>query len=237
MDYFEFKQFRIYHDKCAMKVGTDGVLLGAWAKVDQARRILDIGCGSGLIAIMAAQRCGCETEIVGLEIDAAAAAQAAENAVASPFGNHIKIIQGDVKTFQPDAPFDCIITNPPFFVETTLSPNAQRAMARHTDTLSYEALVVNAKRLMRPDADFQLIVPYANAKTIKSLCALHGLSLARQTDVATKIGATPKRSLLHFVNNIAATKPAQDILTIRDGDGQLTAAYKALTADFYLEKP
>lgn len=233
MDYFEFKQFRIYHDRCAMKVGTDGVLLGAWAEVKDARRVLDIGCGSGLIAIMAAQRC--EATIVGVEIDEQSACQADQNAGLSPWRERIHVVSNDITTWQPAELFDCILTNPPFFVETTLSPTARRAQARHTAGLDFEQLVIAAKRLMTPGASFQLIVPSNSATHLKALCALYGLSLVRQTDVCTKPGAAPKRSLLHFINDITPSLPVTDALTLLDEKGNRSDDYHALTTNYYLD--
>ena len=112
MDYFEFKQFRVYHDRCAMKVGTDGVLLGAWADVENSKRILDIGCGTGLIALMVAQRSN--AEVVGIDIDSNAAEQASENAEASPFSKCITIKRADILKYEDTTGFDTIISNPPF---------------------------------------------------------------------------------------------------------------------------
>lgn len=113
MSYFEFKKFRIYHDRCAMKVGTDGVLLGSWAKVDTSQRILDIGCGSGVVALMAAQRSE-SAQVVGVELDAQAAKQAAENCSASPFAHRLCVICADIADYNDENKFDCILSNPPF---------------------------------------------------------------------------------------------------------------------------
>ena len=117
-DYFQFKQFTIRQEKCAMKVGTDGVLLGAWADVTQARRLLDIGTGTGLIAIMAAQR-NPELIIDAIEIDPAAFEQARENANNTPWRERIHIFQGKVQTFAPAYKYDTIVCNPPFFINST----------------------------------------------------------------------------------------------------------------------
>ncbi len=232
MDGFTFKQFEVRHDKCAMKVGTDGVLLGAWADLSAARNIADVGCGSGLIALMAAQRSS--TTITGIEIDAAAAAQAAENAEASPFGKRVSIIHSDIAAFTPPHRFDCVLSNPPFFNETTASPDTRRAAARHTGTLTYEALCDAAARLLLPGGLFQLIVPHAAAAALHALCALRGFSLMRRTDVRTKETKAPKRSLLCFVNAPTAAATVRDTLVLHTATGEKTTAYAALVADFYL---
>lgn len=232
MSHFDFKQFRICHDRCAMKVGTDGVLLGAWAQTDGSRRILDIGTGSGLIALMMAQRC--DAAVTGIEIDADAAAQAAENAAASPFADRVEIVQTDLKDFRTEQPFDNIVSNPPFYTESVLPPDATRAAARHTQGLPLGVLVGQAKRLMAPDARFQVILPTAAVAQFLGICALQGLSLLRRTDVCTREGKPFKRALLCLINNIEATRPLTDSLPLSDGKGGRSADYRQLTEDFYL---
>ena len=145
-NFFEFKQFKIYHDRCAMKVGTDGVLLGAWADVSKSNRILDIGCGSGLISIMAAQRS--QAYVYGVEIEREAALQAKENAVRSPWASRISIVCEDISNFQDSKGFDTILVNPPFFEEDLLPPDAARASARHTVGLSFATLLQQVSRLL-----------------------------------------------------------------------------------------
>ena len=120
MSYFDFKQFRVYHDRCAMKVGTDGVLLGAWAPTNQATRILDIGAGSGLISLMLAQRS--KATIVGVELDEAAALQARENVEQSRFASRIEIVNADILHYTSEAKFDLIVSNPPFFNDALECP-------------------------------------------------------------------------------------------------------------------
>lgn len=129
-----------------MKVGTDGVLLGAWADVEQARRVLDIGTGTGLIALMAAQRS--QAEVCGVEVDEEAAGQACENADASPWKDRIRIICKPVQAYADGAGFDVIVSNPPYFQEQTFCPDSQRNGARHTDGLSFEELLEAVSRLL-----------------------------------------------------------------------------------------
>ena len=137
--FFRFKQFTVWHDRCAMKVGTDGVLLGAWVSLDQARNVLDIGTGSGLIALMIAQRC--LAQITGIDIDADAIGQASENASASPWGNRIRFYQADANSFQ-NGVYDTIVSNPPYFRERVHCPDGQRNAARHTESLTFENRVL-----------------------------------------------------------------------------------------------
>ncbi len=229
---FRFKQFTINDDRCAMKVGTDGVLLGAWAEIVPGQRVLDIGTGSGLIALMAAQRGAAET--VGVEIDPNAAAQARQNVAASPFATSVDIVCADIRQFDNAGAFDCIVSNPPFFVETTLSPDRQRAAARHANTLTFPVLTGRAAQLLRPGGLFQLIVPAQSARTVHAHCSLSQLTLVHHTDVATRAGKTPKRTLLAFVKGSCPTPPLRDTLTLFTDSNEKTAEYDALTTDFYL---
>lgn len=129
--YFSFKQFTVYHDRCAMKVGTDGVLLGAWADVVSARNILDIGTGTGLISLMMAQRCN--ARIRAVDIDADAVEQARGNVAASPWQDRIEVELQDICHFTSETLFDVIVSNPPYFTDSLKCPGKQRNIARHTD--------------------------------------------------------------------------------------------------------
>lgn len=231
-EYFTFKRFRIRHDRSSMKVGTDGVLLGAWADVSGTSHILDVGCGCGLIAIMAAQRSA--ARVTGLEIDAPSAAQAAGNAASSPFSARISIVCADVRTFSPTEKFDCILSNPPFFEESLLPPDPVRAGARHTSSLSFAALVDAACRLMTPQASFQMIVPATARTAFLTEASAHGLWLVRRTDVLTVPGKAPKRTLLHLSSARPAEPPAVDELPLCGPDGRRSPQYDRLAHDFYL---
>lgn len=153
--YFKFKQFTVYHDRCAMKVGTDGVLLGAWAQVDNARRILDVGTGTGLIALMTAQRS--QAHIMGIDIDEKAVGQAEENVKASPWKERISICRKDVMQMcrEVDGTFDAIVSNPPYFVENVHCPDARRNVARHTGGLTFGELLAAVERLLADDGTFR----------------------------------------------------------------------------------
>lgn len=234
MSYFEFKKFRIYHDRCAMKVGTDGVLLGSWAKVDTSQRILDIGCGSGVVALMAAQRSE-SAQVVGVELDAQAAKQAAENCSASPFAHRLCVICADIADYNDENKFDCILSNPPFFEESVLPPDTRRATARHTHGLSITSLISHATRLMRPQALFQVILPYSSKSSFIEKCALKGLYLTKQTEVITREGKLPKRVLLSFINAPhTQTADCNELVLLDKDSNQRSKAYSALTEDFYL---
>ena len=156
--FFTFKQFTIRHDRCAMKVGTDGVLLGAWTSVDHSHRLLDIGTGTGLIALMLAQRCP-QAFITAIDIDAEAVEQARENALSSPWKDRVEVLLQDICTFPANQQFDTIVSNPPYFIDSLKCPDDQRNTARHTDTLDAERLLASVARLLTDDGRFSIILP------------------------------------------------------------------------------
>lgn len=143
---FTFKQFFVAHDRCAMKVGTDGILLGAWAPIAGVKHVLDIGAGSGLLALMLAQRTGHDVQVDAVELDEEAAAQARENALASPWSSRIEVCQADIHQWQPSQTrrYELIISNPPFFAEGVPCATSQREQARYTTTLDHASLLTCA---------------------------------------------------------------------------------------------
>lgn len=227
---FDFKQFRVAHDRCAMKVGTDGVLLGAWADVAGARRVLDIGCGSGLIALMVAQRTA--ARIVGVEIDAAAAAQAAENAAASPWAGRIDIVHADLTDFAPAERFDHVVTNPPFFDEDLLPPDAARARARHTSGLTFARLLREASRLLAPGGRLHTVLPASAYDNFVYYAWEQRLYPYRRTDVVTRRGKPVRRVLLSFEQGREGPV-RHDELVLCERGGERTADYRRLTDTFY----
>lgn len=220
-----------------MKVGTDGVLLGAWANVARAQRILDLGCGSGLIALMAAQR-NPGAHVTGVEIDPAAAADALANAEASPFARQVDVVCADALHFCPQAgKFDCIISNPPYHEEELLPPSALRATARHTGGggLTFAALLRVVDDLLNKEAlhaSFNLILPAAALARFLPLAAVHGLFPVRRTHVVTRPGKPCKRVLLELSPH--ACPLACDELALLDDKGNRSEAYASLCRDFYL---
>lgn len=233
MPHFDFQQFRICHDRCSMKVGTDGVLLGAWADVVKAQRILDIGTGSGLIALMAAQRS--QAHIIGIDIHAPSVEQARENVASSPFASRIDIEQCDVRSFHPEAPFDCILTNPPYFEEELLPPDEVRAGARHTQGLPFATCIEQAHRLLCNDGSFQVVLPHSAESRFTALCVQQGFSLLRSTTIHTVMHKPPRRILLHFIKQSHIDTPVERTSIILTApDGGRSEEYKRLTRDFYL---
>lgn len=231
---FRFRQFDVRHDRCAMKVGTDGVLLGAWADVADGRRILDIGTGTGLVALMAAQRAP-SAEVTGVEIDEAAVCQARDNAARSPFARRIAVVRADIRQYTAPHSFDCILCNPPFFSEDTLPDNPSRALARHAALLGFEELLTAVVRLLSPQGRFTVILPFAACSHFTTLAFYRGLFLARQCSVRTVPRKAPKRVLLTFVRSSSGPVTTEaETLVLQNPDGSRSEAYTELTKAFYL---
>lgn len=235
---FTFKQFAICQDRCAMKVGTDGVLLGAWACVEHCHHILDMGTGTGLVALMAAQRSS--ADIVAIDLDADAVAQATENVASSPWSNRIQVLEADARELANSTPliasyqlFDAILCNPPFFENSLKCPDSARTMARHTDTLSFDELARSASRLLAPDGELSVVIPYDRARDMTVSAACCGLFATRQTVVVPVKGGKPKRILMAFTRDGAAQ--TAETLFIQDAARCYTPEYIRLVEDFYLK--
>lgn len=224
---FTFKQFHIDDDKCAMKVGTDAVLLGAWSQV--YGRVLDVGTGSGVIALMAAQR-GAES-VVGIDIDHDAIAHATENVERSAWSDSVEIKRCALQDFD-EGQFDCIVTNPPYFIDSLGSPNLERTNARHNRSLTFEDIVAAVKRLLVSNGKFSLILPVDEAVGFEKLALESGLYLHRAMDVIPKPDAKPKRRIMEFA--FCCAEPICDTLTIELERHKYSEEYRALTGDFYL---
>ena len=231
---FQFKQFTINQDRCAMKVGTDGTLLGAWANAPlEPCRILDIGTGTGLVALMMAQRYP-KSQVIGIDIDRDAAIQAQENVDASPFSNRVKIINADAVKIEDKEGFDAIVCNPPYFVDSLTCPQDQRTLARHTVTLTYEQLMRTAYKLLKNDGMFSIVVPTENIDAIESAAALAGFMISRICMIKTTPNKLPKRQLIEFrKNRIDRIDFCEEILEIFPN--QRSDWYYELTRDFYIK--
>lgn len=245
---FTFKQFEIQQDRCAMKVGTDGVLLGAWAEGGQ--RILDIGSGTGLISLMMAQRFP-EAQVWGIDIDPDACMQARENVAASPFADRVGIaccalqnlseehlVRGSEELIEMKEGegnlFDAIVSNPPFFVNGLKNPDSKRAMARHSDSLPFPVLMKGVRRWLSDEGVFSAIVPADVLESFVSEAYCSGLSLVRQCGVKTVERKQPKRYLVAFSKRRAGMMDkCTEIMT--DSDGNRSEWYAKITEEFYLE--
>lgn len=233
--YFQFKKFTIRHDKCAMKVGTDAVLLGAWADITACKNILDIGTGTGIIALMLAQRCF--ANIDAIDIDTDAYSQAKENVAASPFAERINIIHASCSEYTGSCArgkYDLIVSNPPYFINSLKCPDNKRSVARHTDSLSLSELIDDSCSLLSLSGRIALVLPYEQLGEIEMIARKNHLSICRQTDVIPVPGAQPKRLLIELSVPPADTKN-RNTLIIEEARHQYTPEYIALTKDFYLK--
>lgn len=231
---FQFKQFGINDSDCAMKVGTDGVLLGAWADFSSSHNIIDVGSGSGLISLMAAQRS--KASITGIEIDSKASQQSIININESPWYNRISIINADFIKWAGNSnlhhQFDHIVSNPPFFNNGPSAPSLLRATARHGNSLGYEQLIQSSKLLMSDNAKLSFISPFERKDDIIFYCDLAKLYISKLTNVYSKDGGNIVRILWEIVN--AKCNTIYSEITIRSKDNKYNKEYIDLTKDFYL---
>ena len=231
MSGFRFKQFAVEQDDVAMKVGTDGVLLGAWAACDGAKRILDIGTGTGLIALMLAQR-NAEAQIHAVEIDETATRRARANFDISPWTERLEVEQTAVQHYSPSEKFDLIISNPPYFVGSLQCPDAKRTTARHTHDLTFEELDNAVARLLADNGKFALILPITEFENYLTLTQLH---LVRRCDVHPVEGGVVKRVMAEFAKQSTAEIEQENIAIERGKRGDYTDEYRTLTKEFYLK--
>lgn len=231
---FTFKQFHIDHSRCAMKVGTDGTLLGAWARIPENGKVLDIGTGTGLIAIMVAQRSP-SANITAIDIDAECVEQARINAEATAWGERIEVIHSPLQEYVPEHQFDCIISNPPYFVASQLSPDAARTTARHTTTLSFRELAAGVKRLLSPNGHFSLILPPTEME--RMLSEVRGeMFVVRECEVWSTPTSGVKRVMAELQADIPSAPTIHEKIIIEDGGRHsYSEEYRALTRDFYLK--
>jgi tRNA1Val (adenine37-N6)-methyltransferase len=229
--YFHFKQFSIDHSRCSMKVGTDGVVLGAWVNVEGAARVLDVGTGSGLIALMLAQRCGPDTLIDAVELCEADAQQAQENVRVSRWPAKVKIYATAVQQFHPASRYDLIVSNPPFFMNSHLPPLKSREQVRHTSTLPFEELLSSVVRLLTEDGRCSVILPPAEGTLFTRMANQYGLFCTRRWEFYARAHKPAERLLLEFAK--ADAKMEEGRLIMFDGD-DWSDDYKRLTSDFYL---
>ncbi len=230
-DYFQFKQFRITQDLCAMKVGTDGVLLGAWTDISNSNRILDIGTGTGVIALMLAQRT-LDSEITALEIDLSAAQQASNNVRHSPFDKKIKVITEDIKNHNPENLYDLIVSNPPFFTTGTRSPNTSRNTARHDEHLNYSLLISKATTLLTQEGKLSVIIPKESFKDFHTIAEKSKLHLKRHCTVYPNRVKPSKRILLEYTK--LNSELTEETLILEEQRHLYTDDAIKLFQDFYL---
>lgn len=232
---FEFKQFTIQQEKCKMKVGTDAVLLGAWVNCGNSNKILDIGTGTGVIAIMLAQRTTDNINIHAVEVDDLAFAQASANAEATIWKDRITIYHSSIQDFQTRvSDYDLIVCNPPFFTGGTFSSDQQRRAARHAVKLPHGDLLIAVRRLLSPEGRFAVILPFLEGMRFQELALQYNLYCAQQVEVRTLPSKPVTRVLLEFQKTEQPTVKSSHILQDQEESNQYTDAHKQLIEPFLL---
>lgn len=232
--YFGFKNFTVYHDKCAMKVGTDGVLLGAWVKLRKAKKVLDVGTGTGLIALMLSQRSSGLASVDAIDIDESAVFQALDNIVRASFLN-IKAIHISLQEYDKgcDEKYDMIVSNPPYFSSSLHSPDGQRTLARHTNSLPMVEFMTISARLLSPDGYLSLVFPYSEKDLLIKLAENVGLFVSRITNVYPMSHLNAKRVLLEF-SKVKQEAEITDLIIEKERH-VYTDDFAGLVKDFYLK--
>ncbi|MGY5356051.1 tRNA1(Val) (adenine(37)-N6)-methyltransferase [Wenyingzhuangia sp. IMCC45467] len=229
---FQFKKFAISQEKSAMKVGTDGVLLGAWTPVKRAKTILDIGAGTGLIALMLAQR-NPIAKITAIEIEENAFTEAKFNFEDSPWADRLTVFNNSLQGFKSNIQYDLIVSNPPYFTDTFKNDNTERALARHVDNLSFQDLLLCTSVLLSEQGICTFIIPFAEESNFIHLAKEQGLFVCKITRVRGRAHLPVKRSLLCFTKELKKT--IENELVIEIDRHIYTQDYINLTQPFYLK--
>lgn len=229
---FYFKQFMMYHHRSTMKIGTDAVLLGRWADVENVSSAVDIGTGSGIIPLMLAQR-GVQ-HVDAVEIDAQSAHEAKENFELSPWRERLDVACGDVRQLSETSPmkYDLVISNPPFFTDFFKGEQERRNLARHTDSLSFGDLCKSARNYMNADSRFALVLPMLESIKFKEIAGQNGLFVKRQLYIVPVEGKEPNRINMELV--LKPTNCVSETFTIRKSDSTFTDEYREFLKDYYI---
>lgn len=231
-NYFQFKQFKIHQEKAAMKVNTDGVLLGAWASIENTETILDVGTGTGVIALMMAQRCN--AKITAIEIEENAAGEATHNIQISSWQDRITVQHISFQQFVPTAQntFDLIISNPPFFSNGVKNKTQNKSIARHNHSLPFNSLIAGTVQLLKSEGKFALILPIEETPQFINQAETEGLFVERLAGIKPNPSKNINRYLIEFTKT--KSRVIEDVLTIYNDSGtDYTEQYKNLTRDFY----
>ncbi len=234
MSSFQFKEFVVQQEKNPMKVGTDGILLGAWVDCDNAKQALDVGTGTGLIAMMMAQKSD-SILVDGVEINEVAYQEALDNVQASSFESRIKLYNDSIQDFAlaSDLKYDLIVSNPPFFTGGTMSNNMDRQLIRHTIKLSHADLLRSVSSLLTNEGKFAVIVPFLEGLRFIEIAETYNLHLSKKTLVRSSEGSKIVRLLLSFTK--AESKGTEENeLFLYNEDKSRSASFRKLTQDFYL---
>ena len=233
-NYFQFKQFRIHQEKTAMKVNTDGVLLGAWTNTDDAKTGLDIGSGTGLVSLMIAQRSN--AIITGVEIEKNAAEEAIQNVQNSPWKNRVSIQHISFQVFAVTAKnkFDLIVSNPPFFSNSVKNTNPHLSIARHNHLLPFEDIVEGTRKLLSESGKLSLILPWDSTSEFIEIAQMANLYLNRLTEVKPYPDKKPNRSLMEFSNQKKDLQKTQ-MSVFNESGKNYSEEFKLMARDFYLK--
>ncbi|MBW8192346.1 methyltransferase [Neiella marina] len=236
MSGFQCKAFYVGHDRCGMKVGTDSLLLGSWVSLSETRQVLDIGTGSGILALMMAQRLteqGTANAIVdAVELDTAAAQQAADNFAASPWTDRLTAIQADILQWSSQTRYDLVISNPPYFVAGQQLACEQRQQARLESSLTLAMVLTRAEGLCSQQGRIGLVLPLERLVDVSAWADNNGWYVARTLSIRGRQNKPVKRVLIELTRESIA--PDHQTLTIHDADNQYSEAFQALTRRFYL---
>jgi len=232
--HFRFKQFTVHQEHASFRITTDSVLLGAWAELKEVRRILDIGTGTGILALMAAQRS--DAYIVAIEPDRNSFMQAGLNIAGSPWHDRINLRNTTAQDYISDDGllFDTIITNPPFFNDSLLNPDPGKASTRHSITLTHRELLESSLRLMSPAGTLQTVLPVNEAESFMNMASTAGLSCSRRLTVKPTPLLPPARILMTLGFGKRACEEATIVIE-KGGRHDYSDKYKSLTKDFYLK--
>ena len=230
---FQFKQFSIRDENSALKVGTDAVLLGAFVNPDKPKAILDIGCGSGIIALMMAQKS--DSKIDAIDIDFESVQEAKFNFKNSLWSDQLIAIYSSLSDYvkQSERKYDLIISNPPFFNNSLKSPSDRNNLSKHTSSLSHAGLLSGVKNLLSADGVFAVIIPFDQMSSFLNIALIEGLYCLQKLIIYPTSKKPANRIILVLSNNLPI-KANEESLTIRDESGNFTKQYKILTGDFYL---
>lgn len=232
--WFQFKQFRIEQEGLGMKVTTDACLFGAWLPVGAEQRILDIGTGSGLLALMLAQRSLATTQLDGVELNARAAQLAQVNFSQSPWGKRLRSYHQAIQSFEAEATYDLIVCNPPFFKKHKSSGDLERDQAMLQDYLEFEELVVAIDRWLSPKGACYLLLPPFEARQLKAMLQTAGLYCTRWVDVANEEGKGPFRVMAGYQRQKQPEETSSLCIYVGPGAGAYTTAYSDLLRPYYL---